>query len=161
MEKANQIKSQAINDEETGFLDRLRKGEVTLYQQEDESKYRGIIRVVSVDSNTTGGIVDVKGRSSYLWDVIKIIITNGGTFTAGVANTTVKFSSFIGNENGLKLERMANDEIIDGYWQLVGHSMYVRFSPGLYVTNDEFELEVSGQLNQRLTPIKTVRTSRY
>jgi hypothetical protein len=61
----------------------------------------------------------------------------------------------------LKLERMANDEIIDGYWQLVGHSMYVRFSPGLYVTNDEFELEVSGQLDQRLTPIKTVRTSRY
>ncbi len=161
VEKADQIKSQAINDEETGFLDRLRKGEITLYQQEDESKYRGIIRVVSVDSNTTGGIVDVKGRSSYPWDVIKIIITNGGTFTAGVADTTVKFSSFIGNENGLKLERMANDEIIDGYWQLVGHNMYVRFSPGLYVTNDEFELEVSGQLNQRLTPIKTVRTSRY
>ena len=53
------------------------------------------------------------------------------------------------------------DEIIDGYWQLVGHNMYVRFSPGLYVTNDEFELEVSGQLDQRLTPIKTVRTSRY
>ena len=27
--------------------------------------------------------------------------------------------------------------------------------------NDEFELEISGQLDQRLTPIKTVRTSRY
>ena len=159
-ERAEQIKSQAMNDEETGFLDRLRKGEITLYQSEDESKYRGILRPVSINANTTGGIVDIKGKSSYPWDVIKIIITNGGTFTAGVENTTVKFSSFVGNENGLKLEQMASDEIIDGYWQLVGHNMYVRFSPGLYHT-DEWELEVSGEIDQRLSAIKTVSTSRY
>ena len=160
-ERAEQIKSQAMNDEETGFLDRLRKGEITLYQSEDESKYRGILRPVSINANTTGGIVDIKGKSSYSWDVIKIIITNGGVFTAGVENTTVKFSSFVGNENGLKLEQMASDEIIDGYWQLVGHNMYVRFSPGLYTTSDEFELEVSGHIDQRLSAIKTVSTSRY
>tara|TARA_B100000508_G_scaffold140433_1_gene141426 strand:+ start:936 stop:1922 length:987 start_codon:yes stop_codon:yes gene_type:complete len=160
-ERAEQIKSQAMNDEETGFLDRLRKGEITLYQSEDESKYRGILRPVSINANTTGGIVDIKGKSSYSWDVIKIIITNGGLFTAGVENTTVKFSSFVGNENGLKLEQMASDEIIDGYWQLVGHNMYVRFSPGLYTTSDEFELEVSGHIDQRLSAIKTVSTSRY
>ena len=159
-ERAEQIKSQAMNDEETGFLDRLRKGEITLYQSEDESKYRGILRPVSINANTTGGIVDIKGKSTYPWDLIKIIITNGGTFTAGVENTTVKFSSFVGNENGLKLEQMASDEIIDGYWQLVGHNMYVRFSPGLYHT-DEWELEVSGEIDQRLSAIKTVSTSRY
>ena len=159
-ERAEQIKSQAINDEETGFLDRLRKGEITLYQSEDESKYRGILRPVSINANTTGGIVDIKGKSTYPWDLIKIIITNGGTFTAGVENTTVKFSSFVCNENGLKLEQMASDEIIDGYWQLVGHNMYVRFSPGLYHT-DEWELEVSGEIDQRLSAIKTVSTSRY
>ena len=160
-EKADQIKSQAMNDEETGFLDRLRKGEITLYQHEDENKYRGILRPVSVDSSTTGGIVDIRGRSTYPWDVIKIIISNGGTFTAGTANTTVKFNTFIGNENGLKLEQMANDEIIDGYWQLIGHDMYVRFSPGVYTTNDEWELEVSGEIDQRLSGIKSIRTSRY
>jgi len=160
-ERAEQIKSQAMNDEETGFLDRLRKGEITLYQSEDESKYRGILRPVSINANTTGGIVDIRGKSSYSWDVIKIIISNGGTFTAGVENTAVKFNSFVGNENGLKLEQMAINEIIDGYWQLVGHNMYVRFSPGLYTTSDEWELEVSGELDQRLTAIKSVRTSRY
>ena len=159
-ERAEQIKSQAMNDEETGFLDRLRKGEITLYQSEDESKYRGILRPVSINANTTGGIVDIKGKSSYPWDVIKIIITNGGTFTAGVENTTVKFSSFVGNENGLKLEQMAINEIIDGYWQLVGHNMYVRFSPGLYTTSDEWELEVSGVLDQSFTPIKSIRATR-
>ena len=56
---------------------------------------------------------------------------------------------------------MANDEIIDGYWQLVGHNMYVRFSPGVYTTNDEWELEVSGEIDQRLSGIKSVRASRY
>ena len=147
-------------DDETGFLDRLRKGEITLYQHEDENKYKGILRPVSINANTTGGIVDIKGKSSYPWDLIKIIISNGGTFTAGVENTTVKFNTFIGNENGLKLEQMAINEIIDGYWQLIGHNMYVRFSPGLYTTSDEWELEVSGELDQRLTAIKTVRTIR-
>ena len=64
-------------------------------------------------------------------------------------------------KNGLKLEQMANAEIIDGYWQLVGHSMYVRVRPGGYTTNDEWELEVSGEIDQRLSGIKTIQTSRY
>ena len=161
VEKADIIKSQAMNDEGTGFIDMLRKGEMTLYSSEGESKHKGIIREVSVNANTTGSIVDVRGRSSYPWDIIKIKISNGGTITAGSSNTTVKFDSLIGNENGLKLEPMATDEIIDCYWQLVGHDMYVRFSPGLYTTNDEWELEVSGELDQSFTPIKSIRTSRY
>jgi len=161
VEKANQIRSQAMNEEGTGLLDMLRKGEITLYQSENESKHKGILRSVSVNTNTTGGIVDIKGKSSYPWDVIKILITNGGSFTAGVENTDVKFSTFIGNENGLKLERMVNEEIIDGYWQLVGHNMYIRWATGTYNTGDEYELEVSGELDQSFTPVKTVRTSRY
>ncbi len=161
VEKADTIKSQAMNDEGTGYLDMLRKGEMTLYSSEGESKHKGILRIVSVNNNTTGSIVDVRGRSTYPWDIIKIKISNGGTITAGTANTTVKFDSLVGNENGLKLEPMATDEIIDCYWQLVGHDMYVRFSPGLYTTNDEWELEVSGEIDQSFSAIKTVRTSRY
>ncbi len=161
VEKADIIKSQAMNDEGTGFIDMLRKGEMSLYSSESESKHKGILRTVSVHTNTTGSIVDVRGRSTYSWDIIKIKISNGGTITAGTSNTTVKFDSLIGNENGLKLEPMATNEIIDCYWQLVGHDMYVRFSPGLYTTNDEWELEVSGELDQSFTPIKSIRTSRY
>jgi len=161
VEKADTIRSQAMNDEGTGYLDMLRKGEMTLYSSEGESKHKGILRIVSVNSNTTGSIVDVRGRSTYPWDIIKIKISNGGTITAGTANTTVKFDSLVGNENGLKLEPMATDEIIDCYWQLVGHDMYIRFSPGVYATNDEWELEVSGELDQSFSAIKTVRTTRY
>jgi len=39
--------------------------------------------------------------------------------------------------------------------------MYVRFTPGVYTTNDEWELEVSGELDQSFTSIKTVRATRY
>ena len=160
LEKADQIKNQAINDQGTGYLDMLRTGQVHLYSSESEYKKRGILRTITQNANSTGGIVDVKGTPSYSWDKIKIIITAGGTVDEGVQNTSVKFSSFIGNENGLKLDAMASDEIIDCYWQLVGHSMYVRFSAGVYTTNDEFELEISGVTDQMFTPIKRVQMTR-
>jgi len=160
LEKADQIKNQAINDQGTGYLDMLRTGQVHLYSSESEYKKRGILRTISQNASSTGGIVDVKGTPSYSWDKIKIIITTGGTVQEGVENTTVKFSSFIGNENGLKLDVMASDEIVDCYWQLVGHSMYVRFSAGVYTTNDEFELEISGVTDQMFTPIKRVQMTR-
>ena len=160
VEKADEIKSQAINEQGTGFLDMLRTGQVHLYSSESEYKKRGILRTISTNANTTGGIVDVRGTPSYEWDKIKIIISNGGTITEGSANSSVKFNSFVGNENGLKLQQMATDEVIDWYWQLVGHSMYVRFSAGLYTTNDEYELEISGVLDQRMTPIKRMHMSR-
>jgi len=161
MEKADLIKSQAMNDEGTGWLDMLRKGEISLYSSESEQKYKGIISPVSVNANTTGGIVDVRGKASVHWDAIKIIISNGGTITAGSANTSVKYSSFTKNEQGLKMNQDTTEEIIDNGWQSVGHNMWIRFSTGVYTTNDEWQLEVSGVLDEAFTPIKTVRTSRY
>ena len=35
-----------------------------------------------------------------------------------------------------------NGEIIDCGWQSAGHNMWIRFAPGLYTTNDEWQLEV-------------------
>jgi len=159
-EKADQIKNQAINEQGNGFLDMLRTGQVHLYSSESEYKKRGILRTISQNNNSTGGIVDVKGTPSYSWDKIKIIITNGGTIQEGTTNNSVTFSSYIGNENGLKLESMAINELIDCYWQLVGHSMYIRFSAGVYTTNDEFELEISGIVDETMSTIKRMKMSR-
>ena len=161
VEKADQIRDQAINNLGTGWLDMLRTGQVHLYSSESEYKKRGILRTISVNGSTTGGIVDIKGTPGYDWDKIKIIISAGGTVTEGSSNTSVKFDSYVRNENGLKLEKVVDGEAIDCYWQVVGHSMYVRFSGGLYTTNDEWELEISGVIDQSFTPIKRVRTSRY
>ena len=160
-EKADSIKSQAINEQGTGWLDMLRKGEISLYSSESEQKYKGIVKVVSTNTNTTGGIADVRGTASTDWDVIKILISNGGTITAGSENSSVKYSTYTKNEKGLKLNQDTNAEIIDCGWQSAGHSMWIRFTPGVYTTNDEWELEVSGMLDQSFTSIKSVRTSRY
>ena len=54
-----------------------------------------------------------------------------------------------------------SEEVIDCGWQTAGHNMWIRFAPGLYTTNDEYELEVSGVLDQSFTPIKSVRASRF
>jgi hypothetical protein len=160
-EKADVIKSQAINEQNTGWLDMLRTGQISLYSSESEQKYKGIISPVSVNANTTGSILDVKGRASTQWDAIKILISAGGTITAGSANTTVKYSTYTRDEQGLKMNQVTTSEIIDCGWQSVGHNMYIRFAPGLYATNDEWQLEVSGVLDQSFTAIKTVSTSRY
>lgn len=159
-EKADIIKSQAMNDEGSGWLDLLRKGDIDLYSSESEHKFKGIIKPVSVNSNTTGGILDVKGRASTEWDAIKIIISNGGTITAGSANTTIKYSTYTRNEKGLKMNQDVNEEVIDCGWQPAGHDMWIRFASGLYTTNDEWELEVSGVLDQAYTPIKIISVSR-
>jgi len=160
-EKADQIKSQAMNEQGTGWLDMLRKGEISLYSSESEQKYKGIVKTISINANTTGGILDVKGKASTEWDAVKILISAGGTITAGSANTTVKYSTYTRNEKGLKLNQDVSEEIIDCGWQPAAHHMWIRFSPGLYTTNDEFELEVSGVLDQSFTPIKSVKASRY
>ena len=161
VEKADQIKSQIMNEEGTGWLDMLRKGEISLYSSESQQKYKGILKPVSVDSSTTGSIVDVRGKSSKHWDVIKIVITNGGTITAGSANTSVKYSTYVGNNQGLKLQLDTSQEVIDCYWQPAGHNMWIRFSAGVYTTNDEWELEVSGKLDQTITPIKSMKITRF
>ena len=161
VEKADLIKNQATNEQGTGWLDMLRTGKIILYSSESEQKYKGILKDVSINVNTTGGIVDVKGTATTQWDVIKILISAGGTITAGSANTTVKYSTYTRNEQGLKMLEGVSEEVIDCGWQTAGHNMWIRFAPGLYTINDEYELEVSGVLDQSFTPIKSVRTSRY
>ena len=158
-EKADIIKSQAIGA--MGYLDMLRTGEISLYSSESAQKHKGIIRDVSVNANTTGSIVDVRGKSVKSWDVIKIIITAGGTITAGSENTSVKYSTYVGNDKGLKNQLDTNQEVIDCYWQPAGHNMWIRFSPGVYTTSDEWELEVSGILDQSFTPIKSLKLSAH
>ena len=160
VEKADLIKTQAMTEQNTGWLDMLRTGQISLYSSESEQKYKGILSPVSINANTTGGVLDVKGRASTEWDAIKIIIANGGTITAGSSNTSVTYSTYTRNEKGLKLNQDTNAEVIDCGWQSVGHNMWIRFASGLYTTNDEWQLEVSGVLDQAFTPIKTVSTSR-
>ena len=152
-ELADELEKRAI-DAETGlgYLDQLVAGKYRLWNQGERQKQ---LRVISANGSTTGDIVDVRGKPSVDWDLIKISINTTGTFTAGSASG-VKFDSYVGDSTSLKISQVANAETIDGSFQSVGHGMYVRFSNGVYnSTSDEWELEVSGM--QDNPKIKTAR----
>ena len=99
--KANELKARVTNDEGTGdFWIRLGRGEYVLEQDETSQKQAGIIREISLNANTTGRILDVKGRP-FSWDRLKIIITNGGTLTYGSASS-ITYDVYSGDDSGLK-----------------------------------------------------------
>ena len=158
-DKGDELMAMAMNPEGTGYLDMIRKGEIALSQDEGLAKNSGIIREVSINGSTTGSIIDVRGRPTVLWDVIKILITTAGTFTSSNAST-VKYATYVGDDTGLKIDESTDPEIIDGGFQDVGHGMQVRFSPGVYTLNDEWEMEVSGELDSRTLAVKHATAER-
>ena len=152
-ELSNRLMAKVTNEDNTGFLDRLRGGEITISQQESLQKNKGIVRRVSVNGSTTSDIVDVRGRPTARWDLIKIKITTAGTLARGT-ESTVKYSTFGSSSDGLQVDEMVEDEIVTGGWDHVGRGMYVRFSAGVLTLNDTWEMEISGEIGQSDTPIK-------
>ena len=151
---ADELMSRVTNEENNGWLDKIRNGEINLYQEDATDAQKGILREVSLNASTTGSIVAVRGIPTAEWDAIKILITTAGTFTAGSASS-VKFTSYISNDTSTKIEVSANAETMDGGYQDVGHGMYVRFSPGVYTINDEWELEISGIVDTSTMAVKS------
>ena len=158
-EKGDELMAMAMNPDGTGYLDMVRKGEIALSQDEGLAKHSGIIREVSVNANTTGSIIDVRGKPTVDWDVIKIIISTAGTFTSGSASG-VKYDTYVKDDTGLKIDKSSDAEVVDGGFQDVGHGMQVRFSPGLYTISDEWELEISGIIDSRTMAVKFAEAER-
>ena len=158
-EKGDELMAMAMNPEGTGYLDMVRTGQIALSQDEGLAKHSGIIREVSINANTTGSIIDVRGKPTVDWDVIKIIISTAGTFTSGSASG-VKYDTYVKDDTGLKIDKSSDAEVIDGGFQDVGHGMQVRFSPGLYTISDEWELEVSGIVDSRTMAVKFAEAER-
>ena len=158
-EKGDELMAMAMNPDGTGYLDMVRKGEIALSQDEGLAKHSGIIREVSVNANTTGSIIDVRGKPTVDWDVIKIIISTAGTFTSGSASG-VKYDTYVKDDTGLKIDKSSDAEVIDGGFQDVGHGMQVRFSPGLYTISDEWDLEISGIIYSRTMAVKFAEAER-
>ena len=158
-EKGDELMAMAMNPEGTGYLDMVRTGQIALSQDEGLAKHSGIIREISINSNSTASIIDVRGTPGVDWDVIKIIISTAGTFTSGSASG-VKYDTYVADDTGLKIDKSSDAETIDGGFQDVGHGMQVRFSPGVYTINDEWELEISGVVDSRTMAIKYATAER-
>ena len=158
-EKGDELMAMAMNPEGTGYLDMVRTGQIALSQDEGLAKHSGIIREISINASSTGSIIDVRGTPSVDWDVIKIVISTAGTFTSGSASG-VKYDTYVADDTGLKISKSSDAETIDGGYQDVGHNMSVRYSPGIYTLNDEWELEVSGIVDSRTMAIKYATAER-
>lgn len=158
LDKANELKARVTNDEATGDLDKVRNGHIVLYQDETSEKLAGIIREVSIDSNTTGSIIDVKGVPSE-WDKLKIKITSGGTLSYGSASS-ITFDVFGKADNGLKINKIIDTETLSGNWDMAGKNMEIMASDGVYTTNDEWELEINPRVSTRVQPVKYGRVGR-
>jgi hypothetical protein len=140
-ELADELEKRIIDPEkEKGLLDRLKKGHYHLWNMAEDQL--GVTEV-SIDSNTTGAIVDIKGEPTVDWDILKIIIETGGTLQHGSAST-ITYSTYGRDSTGLKTTQIIDSETVTGGWNNVGYGMAVRFSAGVYTANDEWELEVNG-----------------
>ena len=141
-ERGEELQNIAYNQvESNGLLDLIRRGVISLDQDEDGRDK--IVKEVSINGSSSGTIVDTFGHPTVSYDRIKVVIANGGTFAAG-STSTVTYNTFVGNDNGLKIDQVAISEVVDGSFQSIGHGIFVRFSTGVYTTNDEWEVEVSG-----------------
>jgi len=157
-ELSENLSGKVSNAEGTGWLDLLRRGEVTINQQESLQKNHGIVRRVSLNGSTTSDIVDVKGNPTK-WDIIQIKIASGATL-ARSTNSSVTYSTKGSNADGLQVESLYTGETVTGGWDAVGHGMYVRFSPGVLTSSDTFEMEISGEVDSTTTPIKMAQVNR-
>tara|TARA_R100001594_G_scaffold148845_1_gene205061 strand:+ start:2895 stop:3884 length:990 start_codon:yes stop_codon:yes gene_type:complete len=155
LELSNQLADKVSNSENTGWLDLLRRGDITINQQESLQKNKGIVRRVSINGSSTSDIVDVRGTPSVLWDSIKISIDSGtgGTLARG-SNSTIQYSTKGSDDDGLQVEALHTAETVTGGWDEVGRGMFVRWSPGVLTAGDTWEMEISGEIDSSTTPIK-------
>jgi hypothetical protein len=152
------LERQAIDPEfEMGFLDRLKKGDYKLWNETTSDKVQGV-RDVAIDATTTGSIIDIKGEPTST-DILKIQIQTGGTLVSGSAST-LTYSVWGGNSSGVKVSQIVNAQILTGGWDFVGHGISMRMSPGLYVANDEWEVELMGGESVGNPSIKVIQATR-
>ena len=177
-EKAMRIEGVVYNEEtNTGLLNLIKAGEIPLWDETTDRQRSGVVKRIAYNSSSTGGIVDVmmgKNAPYVDWDRVKIVISNdgnsgsGASLNSGSENTTIKYSVYVKNDNGLKVEQVVTDEPINGSYQSLAYGAYIRFSvssassgtASKYYTNDEWEIELDGQPIESGSGVKTLQAVR-
>lgn len=148
-ERASALRLRAYNSEfgvgklESGLLDQIKRGDIALWNEVTRTYTTGVPQEVSIDGASSGSIIDTAGTATTAFDVIGIKITTAGAFTHGIASP-VKFSVYTGDSTGLKTVTAQSGTTITGGYQYLAHGIYVRFAPGKYGLNDEWQIEVRG-----------------
>ena len=158
-DRADYLQSLAYNPEGTGWLDHIKSGELSMWHDKSMRHNQGIVKRVSINSSSTSNIIDVRGRAT-ADDLIKVIISAGGTLTKGSANTTVTYSSYVSSSTGLQTQAVFSNEAITGGYQGIGHGLEARWSYGVATTNDTWEVECSSDIPEAGSPVRTIQVER-
>lgn len=144
-DKAREIYERYISPEGDGMLDLLKQGAYALWHEATNELNEGRVVPVAVNTSSTGYIADTKayGLPATDYDDVRVKITQAGTFTSGSAST-VKYSVFTKNDNGLGMQEVVQSETVNGDYQALAYNMEIRWSEGVYTLNDEYSIIVVG-----------------
>ena len=162
MERGAQLRGMTYNPgnpNEPGLLDMVRDGRIPLWNETSTASGKGVVNAVSLDATTTGTIADVEGTPTVSFDAIKVVIETGGTITKG-STSTVTYSAYVAGSDGLKTSQVVDSETINCQYQTIGQGMYARFTAGVYVADDEWEVEVRGGKPEAGTGRRTISLRR-
>ena len=133
-EQAEVIQEQITNQDGTGMVDKLNKGEWKLSFETDKTDSSGDI--IEVTNTGSMNLVETFGSwTGIKYDRIQLICTTGGAY--GTARMTVKMhggDALYGAES--------TDFEITGGLDLIGNGLYVRFEGASMNTNDRWDIEV-------------------
>ena len=140
-EKADAIEALAINGDGSGLLDKLKRREYVMSNETSFASEKGVIQEVSVHTNTTGYIEDIKlnGPPSVDYDEVRVVISTGGTFAAGTASP-VKYDVYVKDDTGIRMHKVVSAEQMSGDYQQLAYGAQIRFQAGLYTSSDEFAI---------------------
>tara|TARA_R100000664_G_scaffold29276_1_gene41059 strand:+ start:30 stop:983 length:954 start_codon:yes stop_codon:yes gene_type:complete len=151
----------AIMEEADNNVQLLNEGRAALSWQNTGDASRGVLR----DVTYTGAVrpVDFRGKAGGVdYDLIKLEIEDAGAIGTASYNVWVK------NSDGLKQDKVVDDEKITGDYQTLAYGLEIRFAgttdASEAVATDEWEVEVRGMYEEvdtsDLKGIKMTRTGR-
>ena len=138
-ELADTLENMATNDEGTGLLDKLKRKDYVMWNETSFRSESGVIYEVSVNANSTGYIEDImiEGPPNVDYDEVRVVISTAGTFTVGSASG-VKYDVYTKNDQGLKMDKVVDAEVINGDYQPLAYGAKIRWQSGTYNSGDEF-----------------------
>ena len=151
----------ALMDEANANVQLLNEGRAALSWQNTGDASKGVLR----DVTYTGAIrpVDFRGRAGGVdYDLVKLEIEDAGAIGTATYNVWVKDS------DGLKQNKVVDDQKITGDYQTLAYGLEIRFAgttdASAAVATDEWEVEVRGMYEEvdtsDLKGIKMTRTGR-
>jgi hypothetical protein len=126
------IETQLWNEEETGLIDLIKKGELKFEFEKTDSDEHGEIVEGSLNASTTGYPVETYGDASVAYAKVKVQIGTGGTIIYGTANTTIDYTVVDGD--GASIVESTILDITD--IQTIGYGVSVSWAEGVYTADD-------------------------